>query len=479
MQEFSNILRHRLGTRPEPQAHPDPDILTAYAEQVLTPVEREKILGHLSACAPCREVVALSLPVMQDEQIVLRPAKPRFWSVGIRWVAVAAMVIIAVTLAVQQPWKERRHTIMEPLATAVAPAKDTLDRKEQPAPAAEAQVPSSTEPRSQARTDQIASLQARASSPPETRPITGFASALRDAASLPKPEEHGRAAFSTRSSTKSDYVNTGRFVRGGGPGGPANATSANNAANYIENNANSGLASNGLINAPTPKTAPALAANDAFVPSRATPPISSAAIGSTAAGVTPDKSAPLAAAPPPPSAGLGNKTWRIITTIPRKLADAEKTEAASSPATASFSAGNVRFQPNRAGIASVREQQPLHWSISPEGKLIKSSDSQVQWHEAYPQDQDLQFRAVWTDSEGHEIWAGGSHLTLIHSWNGGVDWKKLKLGDTTGAADITAISIDDGKVQVKTSNNQTWVSQDGGVTWVPLKSNQPSQPEPK
>src|SRR5436309_3619039 len=124
MQEFSNILRHRLGTRPEPQAHPDPDILTAYAEQVLTPVEREKILGHLSACAPCREVVALSLPVMQDEQIVLMPAKPRFWSVGIRWVAVAAMVIIAVTLAVQQPWKERRHTIMEPLATAVAPAKD-------------------------------------------------------------------------------------------------------------------------------------------------------------------------------------------------------------------------------------------------------------------------------------------------------------------------------------------------------------------
>ena len=110
MQEFSNILRQRLGARPEPQAHPDPDILTAFAEQVLTPAEREKILGHLAACAPCREVVALSLPVMQDEQIVLRPAKPRFWSVGVRWVAVAAMVIIAVTLVVQQPWKERRQT---------------------------------------------------------------------------------------------------------------------------------------------------------------------------------------------------------------------------------------------------------------------------------------------------------------------------------------------------------------------------------
>ena len=207
---------------------------------------------------------------------------------------------------------------------------------------------------------------------------------------------------------------------------------------------------------------------------------SSAAIGSTAAGVTPDKSATLAVVPPPPSpAGSGNKTWRIITTIPRKLAEAEKTEAASNPAD-SFNAGSVRFQPNRARmdrITNAPGQEQLHWSISPEGKLIKS-DNQAQWREAY-QDQELQFRAVWTDSEGHEIWAGGSHLTLIHSWNGGVDWKKLKLGDTTGSGDITAISIDDGKVQVKTSNNQTWVSQDGGVTWVPLKSNQPSQPEPK
>src|SRR5437588_4124729 len=144
MQEFSNILRQRLGARPEPQAHPDPDILTAFAEQVLTPGEREKILGHLAACAPCREVVALSLPVMQDEQVVLKAVKPRFWSVGIRWVAVAAMVIIGVTLAVQQPWKEKRQTqttqtTTEPIATTVAPAKDTLDRKEQPAPAAEAQ----------------------------------------------------------------------------------------------------------------------------------------------------------------------------------------------------------------------------------------------------------------------------------------------------------------------------------------------------
>src|SRR5439155_18456090 len=143
MQEFSNILRQRLGARPEPQAHPDPDTLTAYAEQVLTPAEREKIQGHLADCAPCREVVALSLlPVVQDEEVVLQPAKPSFWSLGIRWAAVAAMAIIVVALAVQQPWKEKRQTSNQIASFAdhggvSSSEKDTADHKAQPAPAAE------------------------------------------------------------------------------------------------------------------------------------------------------------------------------------------------------------------------------------------------------------------------------------------------------------------------------------------------------
>src|SRR5436309_8039934 len=143
MQEFSNILRQRLGARPVPQAHPDPDILTAFAEQVLTPPEREKILGHLAACSPCREVVALSLPVAQDQQVVLQPAKPRFWSVGIRWAAAAAMVIIAVTLIVQQPWKEKRQSMIGPVGIVASSSnnekdtKDAVEPKEQPAPATE------------------------------------------------------------------------------------------------------------------------------------------------------------------------------------------------------------------------------------------------------------------------------------------------------------------------------------------------------
>jgi photosystem II stability/assembly factor-like uncharacterized protein len=121
--------------------------------------------------------------------------------------------------------------------------------------------------------------------------------------------------------------------------------------------------------------------------------------------------------------------------------------------------------------APAAPAERLHWSISPDGKLIKSADLSV-WHEVYPQKDDLLFRVVV--AEGHDVWAGGNHMTLIHSWNGGVDWKKLKLGDTV-TGDITDIVIGDGDVQVKTSNNQTWVSQDRGVTWVPLK--QPDQPK--
>jgi hypothetical protein len=148
--------------------------------------------------------------------------------------------------------------------------------------------------------------------------------------------------------------------------------------------------------------------------------------------------------------------------VPAKVAAAGK-EKISSAMSSRPGAGLAMME--KAPPAQFAPAERVHWSISPEGKLIKSSDLSM-WHEAYPQKDNLLFKVVV--AEGHDVWAGGNHMTLIHSWNGGVDWKKLKLGDAA-TGDITEIQIGDGDVQVKTSNNQTFVSQDGGVTWVPLK----------
>jgi hypothetical protein len=242
-------------------------------------------------------------------------------------------------------------------------------------------------------------------------------------------------------------------------------------------NAPAAPASHIVVSAPAPRNASAGSGTDVAGFKRATPPpLSADRIGATALAMKSEKAENATVPPPPAPAASGNRVMdglKFVGSLPSKVkssvTSAAKAERSNSAGSA-FSANNVRFD---ASLARERQSigrgtGPLYWEISPDGKLIRSSDK-TEWHEAYPQEQDLRFKALATS--GHEIWAGGSQLTLIHSWNGGVNWQKLKLEDA-GSGDITAISIDGGNVQVKTSNGQTFVTQDGGVTWVPLKPNE-------
>src|SRR5205807_6766117 len=132
------------------------------------------------------------------------------------------------------------------------------------------------------------------------------------------------------------------------------------------------------------------------------------------------------------------------------------------------------LEARRAKAASPGQ---LHWRVQ-DGKLVNSPDLN-QWHEAYPpQSDDIQFKVV--EAQGHDVWAGGTNGTLVHSWNGGVDWQKLNLGDAA-SGDIEKISLSGGDVQVKTSNGQHLIGRDGGKTWAPLNPQstpaQPNQPK--
>src|SRR5215472_7829911 len=128
MPELSNLLRQRLGLRTAPwvdrktpagkvngetaagetavaDAHPDPDTLTAYAERLLHPEERNHVLHHLAACEHCREVVMLSLPVLEAaakaRATVALPAA-RGWRALFtpRWGLAASAVALAVVAGV-------------------------------------------------------------------------------------------------------------------------------------------------------------------------------------------------------------------------------------------------------------------------------------------------------------------------------------------------------------------------------------------
>ena len=56
-------LRQQASTRDQQSGageHPDADVLNAFVEQSLSHAERAGVIGHLSECGVCRQVVALA-----------------------------------------------------------------------------------------------------------------------------------------------------------------------------------------------------------------------------------------------------------------------------------------------------------------------------------------------------------------------------------------------------------------------------------
>ena len=56
------IVYERLRAAQPEQAHPEADLLTAFAEQALSAAERDSVLEHMARCGECREAVTLTLP---------------------------------------------------------------------------------------------------------------------------------------------------------------------------------------------------------------------------------------------------------------------------------------------------------------------------------------------------------------------------------------------------------------------------------
>jgi hypothetical protein len=78
--------------------HPDADQLNAFGENLLPAHEREQTLAHLAICPDCREIVALSLPAV--EELLPQPVhKPWFFRWNLAWplvAAVGALVLVIV-----------------------------------------------------------------------------------------------------------------------------------------------------------------------------------------------------------------------------------------------------------------------------------------------------------------------------------------------------------------------------------------------
>jgi hypothetical protein len=142
----------------------------------------------------------------------------------------------------------------------------------------------------------------------------------------------------------------------------------------------------------------------------------------------------------------------------------QSAELSAAPARAdadSFAASSSLSASAMAPSLHKAESTGPMWKVV-DGKLMKSS-GQSQWEDAYPvASATMEFSFV--NARENDVWAGGSRASLIHSRDGGQTWETIKLGDNASG---TIVSIIAGtlSVQVKTSDNQTWASADGGKTW--------------
>ena len=483
MPELSNLLRQRLGAPDSAEAngvpvHPDADTLTAYIERLLPAAERQQVLTHLSACGHCREVLALSQPELPElaAQAVIKPSPVSRWrrlftpAFGLA-ASVAAMAVIAVVILQiphnpgPQP-QTAQGTKAAPLSDQKA-ATDAMPAA--PAQPEEARVASAREADNLARgkdRDQGSGLGF----------VAGAAVSAKIASARKKEDSRQpRAVVAqpvlTAQSAKQDFINTGIFA-------------GNAADNVID-----GQSSDDLPQAPQPQPSSLAARFNA----KASGPITS--FSDIPANANSNKSNVRIMTPPPPPDHFGCTACKMVEKGVRSvLRRAPGATPAISSNGLAFSAMQGKFTGNlqkaepaevaaapektggaglersdalttrsmsAAAFASI-DSEPAPWRVMG-GKLIKSTGpSQAQSEDAYP---GASFQFSFVSARGNEVWAGGTHASLIHSRDGGANWETVKLGDAASGA-IANILFSGNHVQVKTSDDQTWSSSDGGKTWV-------------
>ena len=111
MADIPKIVGQRLQAIATLRDHPDPNLLSAFAERSLRKREQREVLQHLSQCTSCREIVSLSATQPDATNAVsLAPENRRWLSLPVlRWGAVLACVLVvgaAVTLR-QKPESRR------------------------------------------------------------------------------------------------------------------------------------------------------------------------------------------------------------------------------------------------------------------------------------------------------------------------------------------------------------------------------------
>jgi len=414
-------------------AHPDADLLTAFAEQALSATERDGVLEHLAVCGDCRELIALALPDADVASAPIAgetdtdkvrapgsraaapaPRKLSFAWPSLRWAALAAGVVVAASVLLMRPGKLNQTT---------SPVSPQVATTAQPGPG------------SQIATSQNSQ---NASSPIPSPPMNqSVFSAKTDAR---RPESELPLSGKRKAVTPSPQVDPGMLL----------------ADNKQESAQADKLAAAPRAQAFAFDASASRAANETVEVS-----------GAAAAETTPSAEGNLMARNEAPAIEKAKPAPQGTDLSGQQKASVAPTPAPSRARTATSAAKMA--MPAMAFPASPALSRHVTWAITA-GVLQRSLDSGQSWQSALRPDHPLLCYAT----HGADVWTGGQAGTLFHSADGGVTWVQMQpsIKGQQLSADVTHIDIDvdvdvrgPAEVIVFTSNNETWSSTDGGKTW--------------
>jgi Photosynthesis system II assembly factor YCF48/Putative zinc-finger len=443
MEPLPKIARERLRAGHVAE-HPDADLLTAFAEQALTSIERSQVADHLSHCSDCRHVVALvteSRPPLDDTRSAatsIRLVRGRLlsWSV-LRWGALAACVVVvsaAGLLLTQRSFRSPEKIASTP----------------QPQIPAEVDTHPSKRPLASAAQNSTVELKRQSPQPPSKSDVVAQSK-------LPGPVEN-RKKFLTLPDQRSDKQSAGLLALFPGvtdkvvPEKPSQSPAAMALphAESMQVSPDSAALSRGqtVANAaPAPseqKEVPQAAAKEEQ-PQRI--PAASETVEVTAEAPTiQTQSAGMMAK----RAQSKLKTGRLDNkAVVGSTADNELA------ATAAITSGN----------RLMRDVNAAQWTLSSDGVPQRSFDSGKTW-ETVQVDHRKTFRAL--SAQGMDVWVGGLAGVLYHSSDVGLHWTRIipVAENSALTADILTIDFRDPlHGTLTTANRESWITSDAGKTW--------------
>lgn len=466
MQSVPKIVRERLRTDALAGTHPDADVLTAYAEKSLPEKERSVVIEHLARCGQCRDVLALALPEIETQTVVIPVRGAWFTWPVLRWGLVAAGIVAIVSLGVVQ--YQRRASQTATVAKAVpSPVVAAPSSRTQPSTSAATSPTTGNSGREKPReSEDNARMAAKLVSPKLASP--------REEVSVTTPEKKVMAQAEVPLPSGVPRVRSNFGAAIGGPMMPSQwqqqqigqaQMQASAAVPATPNAKQQAVGAAGGVQPAAPSThqevvevqsgASQLQTETKDVENQ----IHSDVYAMSKAKAAPSAQAALAAPAPSPANPLPSARMQAVTAnalpLPRWTISSSGDLQRSFDQGSSWLDVDVTASPAPAKLASVETA-----SAALADKKYESAPS-LKTAAVRPV-----FRAI--SANGADVWAGGVNGVLYHSTDAGHHWSRVLPipGSAAVAGDIVAVEFSDPQHgKIATSTGETWTTGDGGQTW--------------